>query len=200
MSIMLLINEVVSLKLPLLHLLLVILTHELSESAIELAYIIRKQLTIAEYLQQQLLLILLAYEPALDPDPLISHLLSTIVEDLLRPDAPLLLLLESLDLQVALIQVELADLAVAQGLHRLTRLEQGVVLRSEQPRRVLLVVVGVVLEGAGLPGGGRLGEGRVLVTGDELRTGFDEGLLFPLNFLDLLQFPLLFIIESPQML
>jgi hypothetical protein len=196
---MLLINEVVSLKLPLLHLLLVILTHELSESAIELAYIIRKQLTIAEYLQQQLLLILLAYEPALDPDPLISHLLSTIVEDLLRPDASLLLLLESLDLQVALIQVELADLAVAQGLHRLARLEQGVVLRSEQPRRVLLVV-GVVLEGAGLPGGGRLGEGRVLVTGDEFCTGFNEGLLFPLNFLDLLQFPLLFIIESPQML
>jgi hypothetical protein len=66
----------------------------------------------------------------------------------------------------------------------------------------LLVVVGVlvVLEGAGLPGGGLLGEGRVLVTGDELRTGFNEGLLFPLNFLDLLQFPLLFIIESPQML
>jgi hypothetical protein len=149
-----------------------------------------------------LLLILLAYEPALDPDPLISHLLSTIVEDLLRPDASLLLLLESLDLQVALIQVELADLAVAQGLHRLARLEQGVVLRSEQPRRVLLVVVGVlvVLEGAGLTGGGRLGEGRVLVTGDEFCTGFDEGLLFPLNFLDLLQFPLLFIIESPQML
>jgi hypothetical protein len=198
---MLFINEIVSLKLSLLHLLLVILTHELSESAIELAYIIRKQLSIAEYLQQQLLLILLAYEPTLDPDPLISHLLSTIVEDLLRPDAPLLLLLESLDLQVALIQVELADLAVAQGLHRLARLEQGVVLRSEQPRRVLLVVgVLVVLEGAGLPGGGRLGEGRVLVTGDELRTGFNEGLLFPLNFLDLLQFPLLFIIESPQML
>jgi hypothetical protein len=199
MSIMLLINEVVSLKLPLLHLLLVILTHELSESAIELAYIIRKQLAVAEYLQQQLLLILLAYEPALDPDPLISHLLSTIVEDLLRPDAPLLLLLESLDLQVALIQVELADLAVAQGLHRLARLEQGVVLGSEQPRRVLLVVR-VVLEGAGLPGGGRLGEGWVLLGRDEFCTGFDEGLLFPLNFLDLLQFPLLFIIESPQML
>jgi hypothetical protein len=202
MSIMLLINEVVSLKLPLLHLLLVILTHELSESAIELAYIIRKQLAVAEYLQQQLLLILLAYEPALDPDPLISHLLSTIVEDLLRPDASLLLLLESLDLQVALIQVELADLAVAQGLHGLARLEQGVVLRSEQPRRVLLVVVGVlvVLEGAGLTGGGRLGGGRVLLGRDELRTGFDECLLFPLDFLDFLQFPLLFIIQSSQML
>lgn len=117
MSIMLLINEVVSLNLPFLHLLLMILTHELSECAIELADIIGKQLTIPEYLEQQLLLVLLAYKPALDPDPLVSHLLPTVVEDLLSPDASLLLLLEPLDLQVPLIQVELADLAVTQGLH-----------------------------------------------------------------------------------
>lgn len=50
MCIMLLINEVVSLNLPLLHLLLVILAHELSECAIELTDIIREQLAIAEYL------------------------------------------------------------------------------------------------------------------------------------------------------
>ena len=144
MCIMLLINEVVSLNLPLLHLLLVILAHELSEGAIELTDIIGEQLAIAEYLQQQLLLVLLAYKPALDPHPLVSHLLPTVVEDLLGPDASLLLLLEPLDLQVALVQVELADLAMAQGLHRLTRLEQSVVLRSKQPRGIL-VVRGVVV-------------------------------------------------------
>lgn len=98
MCIMLLINEVVSIKFPLLHLLLVVFTHELSESAIELTNIIGKQLTVAEYLKQQLLLILFADKPTLDPNSLISNLLSTIIEDLLGPDASLLLFLESLDL------------------------------------------------------------------------------------------------------
>ena len=104
-SVVLLIYEVVSLKLPLLHLLLVVLAHELSESAVELTDIIGEQLAVSEDLQQQLLLILLADEPPLDPDPLVSHLLPTIVEDLLGPDASLLLFLESLDFQIALIQV-----------------------------------------------------------------------------------------------
>lgn len=198
MSIVLLINEVVSLNLPFLHLLLMILTHELSECAIELADIIRKQLSIPEYLEQQLLLVLLAYKPALDPDPLVSHLLPTVVEDLLSPDASLLLLLEPLDLQVPLVQVELADLAVTQGLHRLARLEQGVVLGSEQTRGVLVVVrrlLVVVVKGTRLTGGGLR-----LLTRDELGTGLYQGLLLPLNFLDLLQFPLLFVIEPSQVL
>ena len=105
MSIMFLINEVVSLKLPLLHLLLVVLTHELCQSAIEFTDIIRKQLTVPKYLKQQLFLILFADEPTLYSNSLICNLLSTIIEDLLGPDASLLLFLESLDFQIALIEI-----------------------------------------------------------------------------------------------
>ena len=71
------------------------------------------------------------------------------------------------------------------------------VLGSEQSRGVLVVVRGlvVVVEGTRLTG-----RGLGLLTRDELGAGLDQGLLLPLNFLDLLQFPLLFIIEPSQVL
>ena len=73
------------------------------------------------------------------------------------------------------------------------------VLGSEQPRGVLVVVVRrllvVVVKGTRLTGGGLR-----LLTRDELGTGLNQGLLLPLNFLDLLQFPLLFVIEPSQVL
>lgn len=72
------------------------------------------------------------------------------------------------------------------------------VLGSEQTRGVLVVVrrlLVVVVKGTRLTGGGLR-----LLTRDELGTGLNQGLLLPLNFLDLLQFPLLFIIEPSQML
>ena len=72
------------------------------------------------------------------------------------------------------------------------------VLGSEQARGVLVIVRGllvVVVKGTRLTGGGLR-----LLTRDELGTGLYQGLLLPLNFLDLLQFPLLFVIEPSQVL
>ena len=72
------------------------------------------------------------------------------------------------------------------------------VLGSEQARGVLVIVRGllvVVVKGTRLTGGGLR-----LPTRDELGTGLYQGLLLPLNFLDLLQFPLLFVIEPSQVL
>lgn len=122
-----------------------VFTHELGQSAIELTNIIGKQLTVAEDLKQQLLLILFADKPTLDPNSLISHLLPTIIEDLLGPDAPLLLFLESLDLQVALIKVKLANLAMVEGLYGPTSLEEGLILGGKQTGGVLVVRVDIAV-------------------------------------------------------
>jgi hypothetical protein len=111
LRIVLLVDEVVRLNLPLLHLLLVILAHQLSQRAIELANVVREQLPVAKYLQKQLLLVLLANETTLDPHSLISNLLPTIVEYLFSPYPSELLLFEPLDLHVSFIEIELANLA-----------------------------------------------------------------------------------------
>jgi hypothetical protein len=145
LSILLLVDEIVSLNLPLLHLLLMVLTHELSESAIELTDIIGKQLSIAEDLKQQFLLIFLANKTTLDPHSLISYLLSTIVEYLLGPYSPELFFFEALDFHVSLIQVELSDLATVCIVIRSNSLEESLILRCEQSSSVLIYLAATIL-------------------------------------------------------
>jgi len=145
MSILLLVDEIVSLNLPLLHLLLMVLTHELSESAIELTDIIGKQLSIAEDLKQQFLLIFLANKTTLDPNSLISNLLSTIVEYLLGPYSPEFLFFEALDFHVSLIEVELSNLATICVVIRSNSLEESLILRCEQPCSVLIKLAAAIL-------------------------------------------------------
>ena len=113
MGVMLLVDEVVGVKLSLLHLLLVVLTHQLSKSTVEFTDIVWEQLSIPKDLQKKLFLVLLANESPLDSHTLISNLLPTVIEDLLCPDTSLLLLFVPLDLKVALIEVEFANLAMA---------------------------------------------------------------------------------------
>jgi hypothetical protein len=108
--ILLLDDEIMSLEPLVLHLLFLVLAHQLSECAVELADILGEQLAITEYLHEQLLLVLLPDEAALDAEAFVGHLLPAVVEDLLRPNPPLLLLLVPLDLQIALLQGKLPDL------------------------------------------------------------------------------------------
>jgi hypothetical protein len=102
--VLLLIDEVMSLHPLVFELLFLILTHKLGQGAVEFANILWKELTVTENLHEQLFLILFANEATLDPEPLISNLLAAVVEDLLGPNSPLLLLFVTLDLQVALLQ------------------------------------------------------------------------------------------------
>jgi hypothetical protein len=101
--ILLLDDEIMSLEPLVLHLLFLVLAHQLSECAVELADILGEQLAVPEYLHEQLLLVLLPDEAALDAEAFVGHLLPAVVEDLLRPNPPLLLLLVPLDLQIALL-------------------------------------------------------------------------------------------------
>ena len=103
-------DEIMCLQPLVLHLLFLVLAHQLSECAVELADILREEFPIPEYLHEELLLVLLPDEAALDPEALVGHLLPAIIEDLLSPNPPLLLLLVPLDFQVALLQGKLAYL------------------------------------------------------------------------------------------
>jgi hypothetical protein len=104
--------EIMSLQPLVLHLLFLVLAHQLSECAVELANILREEFPIPEYLHEELLLVLLPDEAALDPEAFVGHLLPAIIEDLLSPDPPLLLLLVPLDFQIALLQGKLAYLSI----------------------------------------------------------------------------------------
>jgi hypothetical protein len=110
--ILVLIDKVMCVHSLVLQLLLLVLTHQLSQSAVELADILREQLAVTENLHQQLLLVFLPNESALDPESLICNLLPTIVEDFLGPNPSLLLLLVTLDLEVSFLKCKLSDFPI----------------------------------------------------------------------------------------
>ena len=59
-------NEIMCLQPLVLHLLFLVLTHQLSQSTVKLANILREEFSISEYLHEQLLLVLLPDEATLD--------------------------------------------------------------------------------------------------------------------------------------
>ena len=109
--ILLFINKVMSFNLLLPHFLSLILTHQLSQSTVEFLHILWKELSVTKDLLKEILLVFFPDKAALDPESLISHLFSTIVEDLLTPISSLLLFLESLDFLVSLLKSELTYLS-----------------------------------------------------------------------------------------
>jgi hypothetical protein len=138
LSILLLIDEIMSLNLLVSHLLLLVLTHHLSKGAIELPHVIRKQLSVAENLEKKFLLVFFANEATLDSDSLVCHLFPTVVENLLRPNASLFLFLEALYLHVTLTKSEFANLAMHTWIINLVSLKQRLILDVELMRLSLL--------------------------------------------------------------
>jgi hypothetical protein len=120
-----LIDEVVCVDLVILHSLLLVLAHELSKGAVELSHILREELSIAKNLQQKLLLVFFPDKAPFDPKSLVGNLLPTVIKDFLVPVSSLLLLFESLNFRIPLLDSKLADLSELARIINLVRLKQS---------------------------------------------------------------------------
>lgn len=128
--ILLLDDEVVGVDLVLAQALSLVLTHELGKRAVELLDILGEKFSISKHLLEQFLLILFADEATLNPQALISNNLPTVVEDLFLPVTSLLLLLESLNLCIPLLEGELSNFPKIGGVLYPERGEQVYLLNS----------------------------------------------------------------------
>lgn len=102
--ILLLNDEILGVHLSFSQFLFLILTHQLGQSAVELAHIMGKELSVAKDLHQKLLLIFFPNEATLNAKALISNLFPTIIEYFLGPNASLLLLFEQFDFLISLLE------------------------------------------------------------------------------------------------
>lgn len=128
--VLLLIDEVLRLYVVRFHTLSLIFTHQLSEGAVEFSNIVRKKLSVPIDLIEYFLLVFLSDEATLDPQTLIGHLLSTVVEDLLGPDASLLLLFEAFNLLVTLRDSHLSDFPLLIEMIDSARLKQDLLINE----------------------------------------------------------------------
>ena len=122
-----------------LHLLFLILAHQLSQCAVELAYILREQFPVSKNLKKQLLLILFLDKPTLNPESLVSNLLPAIVEYLLSPNSSLFFLFVALDFKIPLLECESAYLAIEVRVVNPTCLEKHLVIAHNLMRLIVIL-------------------------------------------------------------